>query len=302
MTVCVAALCDKGKGLVLASDKMIGSASIEAELDIEKTFQVHQKWRVMFAGNDITPVSDILRWTKARLPTSDVSLQQIVEETVRSYREKRLRNAEALFLSPLNLTFSQFVDDGERYRKIFGRDTYIRLLTNIHEHELEIELLVAGFDEQGNARMFSIDSDEGRGVPQHHDEIPGFHAIGSGGTAANHMMYYRQMSTRLPARLAALLAFEAKYFGEQASGVGTRTDLYVWRSGEDPKRLDEIFIEDVLVKKFIKRLQPPDITRKHLEDLNRVDGFGDLPKSPIPKKDKKADEYKDLITRIGEDE
>ncbi|SRR6266851_5116389 len=301
MTVCVAALCDKGKGLVLASDKMIGIDTIESELDIEKTFQVHPHWRVMFAGNDISPIPELLRRTKARLPEEEaVSLERIVNEVVASYREKRLSDAEARYLAPLSLTFSTFVNEGERYRGIFGRDNYVRLLTSIQEYELEISLLVAGFDEKGNARLFSIDSDEGRGTPQYHDEIPGFHAIGSGGTAANHMMYYRALSAKLPARLVALLAYEAKYFGEGGPGVGTRTDLYIWTSGKEPERLDEIFIEDVLVEKFMRKLEPQEIKRRHLESLNQAKGFGDVAKVTIPPKNKKEEKYKDLITIIGE--
>ncbi|MGD0840746.1 MAG: hypothetical protein ABSA32_06270 [Candidatus Acidiferrales bacterium] len=41
MTVCVAVLCDEGRAIVLASDKMVGKGYIEAEPDIAKLQMIH---------------------------------------------------------------------------------------------------------------------------------------------------------------------------------------------------------------------------------------------------------------------
>src|SRR2546425_11768440 len=60
MTVCVGAICENGKALVLAADKMIGMGFVEGEPDISKLRKLHKDWWVLFAGDDITPVFDII--------------------------------------------------------------------------------------------------------------------------------------------------------------------------------------------------------------------------------------------------
>src|SRR5215472_2218978 len=54
---CVAMLCDKSRALILAADKMLGIGYIETEPEITKILDLHKNWKVLFAGDDITPVS-----------------------------------------------------------------------------------------------------------------------------------------------------------------------------------------------------------------------------------------------------
>jgi hypothetical protein len=60
MTTCVAAITDDGEALLLIADKMIGVGWVESELEITKMRELHKDWWVLFAGDDITPVFDIV--------------------------------------------------------------------------------------------------------------------------------------------------------------------------------------------------------------------------------------------------
>jgi hypothetical protein len=46
MTVCVAAICDNGKTIILVSDRMIGPGFIESEPNLNKVIKLHGQWWV----------------------------------------------------------------------------------------------------------------------------------------------------------------------------------------------------------------------------------------------------------------
>jgi hypothetical protein len=73
----------------------------------------------------------------------------------------------------------------------------------MRDYEYDLELLIAGFDENNNARIFSLSSID-RGIPQRHDL--GFEAIGSGSTNARFIMTYRRFSSSLKVREAVVPA------------------------------------------------------------------------------------------------
>src|SRR6266849_8522219 len=60
MTLCVGALCDNRKTIVLVAERMFGVGFAEAELNIRKATSLHKDWMVMLAGNDVSPGSDII--------------------------------------------------------------------------------------------------------------------------------------------------------------------------------------------------------------------------------------------------
>jgi hypothetical protein len=105
MTVCVATICDNGKSIILVADKMIGIGFIESEPDINKLLQLHKDWWVLFAGNDISPVFDVIayarriikeRQTKAALPSDgSIPLQTVMD----AVREKNGWNKPLLYTS-----------------------------------------------------------------------------------------------------------------------------------------------------------------------------------------------------------
>jgi len=67
MTVCAAAICDDGKTLILVADRMVGIGYIEAELKVSKLRELCKNWWVLFAGDDITSVFDVIDRAKAKV-------------------------------------------------------------------------------------------------------------------------------------------------------------------------------------------------------------------------------------------
>jgi 20S proteasome alpha/beta subunit len=108
MTVCVAALCDKRKSLILVADKMVGIETIESELEIEKYFQLHRDWWVMFAGA-LPPAFDILERAKSRLRSKRPhDVQSVIDAMTESYHHKQNADAERLYLQPIGWTLQRF--------------------------------------------------------------------------------------------------------------------------------------------------------------------------------------------------
>ena len=103
------------------------------------------------------------------------------------------------------------------------------------------------------------------------------------------MLFYRDMSPKITAREALYYALEAKYFGEQASGVGTRTDMYIATSdGRFITLDDENTIEEKLIP-ICYALSPDRLRkrdRKVLNELSELQGFTEIDepqKKPNPK-------------------
>jgi 20S proteasome alpha/beta subunit len=202
MTCCVAALCDRRKSIVLVADKMVGSGFSQAELKIKKIRKLNPDWRVMIAGNDISPAFDIIDKASIELGTSEHTVGEVEDALARHFRERRADEATAL------------------------RDP---------DHILDIQLLTAGFDKNGVGHLLTVSNP---GIYKRHD-IPGFHAIGSGSFGAYYMLLWREIDIYMKSSLALYYAFEAKIFGESAPGVGFETDMYILRKGQPDKKVSK---------------------------------------------------------------
>jgi len=286
MTCCVAALCDSRKAIVLAADKMIGMGAIESEPNISKIFRLHKDWWVMVAGNDVSPAFDIIDRAKAKLARRNVVGVEVATRVVsEAYQQKRAEEAEAKYLAPLGWTLRKF--NSSSSTRVIPDTARANLSYMIQSHSLQVSLLVAGFESRGQAHIFNVDDDENRGNPRRHD-IPGYHSIGSGSFGAMYMMAYRDLCPTMPVREALYYVAEGKYFGELASGVGTRTDLYILRFREPRTRITEKAVDDKLMK-LCERLQPRELGKIEVEVLNSLHGqrMDAIPKLKLRREGKK---------------
>lgn len=281
MTTCVASLCDEGNAIVFVADKMIGMGYVESELEITKMRQIHRDWWMLFAGDDITPVFDIVDYAKEGLNQSEPMTIADAQEAVRvAFAKKRMQNAEALYLIPIGWDIVRFNNEGSERLPDFEQ-----IKTKIEEYTLNIELLVAGFDSRKGHIFTLYGYGETRGITRRED-IPGFSAIGSGSTAAAFMMYYRDQGPKTGVREAVYYSLEGKYFGEQASGVGGSTDLFVARPGKELLQLND---EDTIEKKLIPicyALSPNLMRKRDRATLNTIAELKDFPE--IKELEKKA--------------
>ena len=223
--------------------KKIGVGYVESELDITKMRPIHTDWWMLFAGDDISPVFDIVDYAKARIDQTEAASVGEVQAAVKAaFAQKRLENVETLYLSPIGWDIARFNDEGKERLPNFDE-----IQTKIDAYTLGIELLVAGFD-GGKGCVFTLYGyGENRGLPLRSD-IPGFDAIGSGSTVATYMMYYRDLSANTSVRGSLYDALEGKYAGEQAGGVSESTDLFIVRPGKELLPLKD---EDTIERKLI---------------------------------------------------
>jgi hypothetical protein len=147
MTTCVAVLCCEGKAIVLAADKMIGFGYVESEPDISKIRKIHKNWRVLIAGNGVAPAFTILDLARSRLAGVPAPKLDVVIEAMESaYQEKRIHDAEALFLAPIGWTREQFRRDG---LALIGDVAASQIRDSMQRFNYELDFLVAGFDDEG---------------------------------------------------------------------------------------------------------------------------------------------------------
>jgi 20S proteasome alpha/beta subunit len=226
MTVCVAALCERRRALVLVSDKMIGMGLVQTELKIEKVRRLCPDWWIMMAGDDVSLAFDVTDYAQSALtgrPRLDSGF--VIGEVEKAYRKRRDEDAEALYLSPIGWSLSLFQSEGGL--KLHPA-LHQELQGKLRGHRLPIELIVAGFDTKNVGHIFSIHHP---GVHKNWSDVPGFYAIGSGKYIAQQMMLYREpnISMKLPNIL--YFAFEAKIFSEESPGVGVDSDIYIAKAG-----------------------------------------------------------------------
>lgn len=229
MTVCIAALADHGKSLILAADRMIGIDTVESDMDVSKIVDLHKDWRVMFAGT-FPAVFEIVDEAKPLLPSGkSATVGQILNAIATSYQKVRLMHAEAGIVKNYGYDLEYLRNVGAEK---MGEATFREIISDVKSFGFDLDLLVAGFDGAGHGQIFKFDPS--RIDPIERADVPGFDAIGSGAEAAVHMLYQRGLTYRTKLREALYYVLEAKYFGERASGVGPDTDLHILRYGREP--------------------------------------------------------------------
>jgi 20S proteasome alpha/beta subunit len=282
MTCCVAALCADRQAIVLAADKMIGMVGMESEPDISKIFRLHKNWWVMLAGNGISPAFDIIDHAKRAFSRKKtVGIDEAIRNVSDAFRAKRIEEAEALHLAPIGWTLRKLNSSASR---VLPESIKLNLIYQLQSYSLPISLLIVGFDGRGRGQIFSVEDGDittAKGVPQRHD-LPGYYSIGSGSFGALYMMGYRDLSPAVPVRAALYYVAEGKYFGEFASGVGLRTDLYIIRPNEPYVRIVEKAVDKKLMK-LCDRLRPRRVDERAVEVLNSFKGknMGTIPRIKI---------------------
>ncbi|MGO9451028.1 MAG: hypothetical protein ACLQDV_08285 [Candidatus Binataceae bacterium] len=239
-----------------------------------KIFSLHKNWRVMIAGDAVEAAYAIIDKAKRALRGANPDADTVGKTVMRCFQEQRLEEAEARFLTPRGLTLKLLVREGKR---LLTESDLIRLETQVANFELEIELLIAGFDRTGTGFLLSVEGNTGRGMVRRHDT--GFYAIGSGSINALFILNYREASPQIPLREALYYATEAKFYGEFATGVGMRTDVHILRPRTKDIKLDEETIEEPLMK-ICEQLSPADMKKHHIQKLNALSLKG-APKLPL---------------------
>src|ERR1700737_2349978 len=113
MTVCIAAGCAK-ETIIAISDMMISTGMFASDNMALKFRDIHRRWNVMFAGNDISRITPLV--TNAaknmKLRGEKPSLQEVETVMKLCFRKELIQKQTDLILARYGLTMKEFLDTG----------------------------------------------------------------------------------------------------------------------------------------------------------------------------------------------
>lgn len=258
MTVCIAAICEQGKCIVVAADRMVTAGppmNLEFEHDRSKVSALTDCCVAMNAG-DALLAQEILRHIRGGLQT-EPDIDAIVQLLVAAYTQARQGRIEEQ-LRAMGMTLSTFLAEG---LKQLG-PLFPNLVQQITQMNAGVELLVAGFTSQGDGRLAFVHNP---GAVRWFDPL-GFHAIGSGGMHAAMTMISVSHSISVAPERAVLNVYTAKRNAEVAPGVGRNTDLLVLNNRKKPKAVNSAVLEE-LGRLYDTSRQPSAVSYDKLKEL-----------------------------------
>ena len=224
MTICVAAICNGGKTVVVAADRMVSAHFLTVEFDHPnaKIDNIGSRCVALSSG-DVLSITDILSESSGisgQLQNPSVIL--ITNEIKERFVQVRARLLHERFFQPRGLSFKNCYADGSIQR--LPPDMAILLDNQVQNFELGTSLLIAGVDNLGG-HIYCINDP---GTSQCFDRL-GYYAIGSGYRHAILSLVTVQHSTMVNLVTAVYNVYQAKRQAEIAPGVGTGTDMRIIR-------------------------------------------------------------------------
>jgi hypothetical protein len=245
MTVCVAVGCDcsrdeRNPKIIFVSDFLLSIGHTSAEVGL-KTHTLGKRWHVMFSGEDISHVNEVIDNARGTLKNQpQVSPSQASVALSEAYHLVRKRQIENRFLRTYDMTMKQFLAKG---KDTFPENHYLNIIYEIDRYNLGCQFLAAGFMSDGSPlpSFFTV-TNPGEYVSQ--DTI-GYCAIGSGATNSISYLARRNQSVFETYERSLYKAIAAKHLAEKAPGVGPETLVIVQELGKRDRWLDKEQIEAV---------------------------------------------------------
>jgi len=240
MTVCIAAICEKGKKAIVVSDRMITAADTEFEQEMPKIEKLTECCAAVSAGTALarTEIFDSVIDEISKITSPKIAE---VTECVKSHFVKlRIRRAEEESFKPLGITVEEFL----KRQKDFDDSIVMRLTRSLEQARLHLRIIIVGVDKAG-AHIYYI---RDPGTSEVFDSI-GYCAIGSGDRHAEGSLIDNDYTTSWPLKRALYFVYEAKRRAEKAPGVGQKfTDIVTVSEGRwnmlterELKQLNTIF-------------------------------------------------------------
>ncbi len=228
MTVCIAAICNSGKAIVVAADRMFTNQglSVEFETDEKKIEQLGSRCVALASGNS-AHATEVFQRVRIRLAGNSHPSGALVTEWVREeYSRVKNRKAFETIAAPmLGMDFERFQAGGMSLPNYLERQgpMYQQLLVMMNQqHNLGLEVLVTGLDESG-AYLAHVANP---GVLSPLQKL-GHFAIGTGGPHAMLRLSLEQHTRHRDLMDTLARVFSAKRGAEVAPGVGKATDIAV---------------------------------------------------------------------------
>ncbi len=271
MTVCIAAVCDSGKAIVVAADRMFTNPglSLEFETEEKKTEELGATCVALSSGNSVfaTEVLDQARRELSGNRTPEFA--KLFDVLKKAYISVRAEKAEAQVITPpLGADYIRNSAKGVSLPAYLERQgsMYQQLAMMQSQFSLNVEFIVAGID--GRGAHISQVSNPGFSAPL--DKL-GYAIIGSG---ALHALIRLSMVGQTSRRgLVETLSdvYNAKRVSEVAPGVGKATDLAIvddkWVHYCGERTMQEL---ELIYQSVTTRLQPDLVALRNACDAERA--------------------------------
>lgn len=237
MTVCIAAICEKGKSIVVAADRMFTSpppVNIEFESDESKIEHFLDGIVVLPSGNTAI-VTEILDAAKEKMSGKATTMSEVGELIRTGYETIRARKAEENVAIPM--VGSDFITARASGRTLpdyleLQGGIYQGIVAQSFQFNLGTELLLAGIDRNGS-RIAAITHP---GSIFWLDKL-GYGATGSGAIHAVSSLNLCGQSRSHDLFITLYAVYSAKRAAEVAPGVGGNfTDLAVLATTKEGKK------------------------------------------------------------------
>jgi hypothetical protein len=226
MTVCIAAICDSGKRIVVAADRMFTNPGLSVEFETEerKIEPIARRFVALPAGNSVF-ATEMLATLASRIGTREPQFKAVSENVRHIYSELRAQKAEEAIVMPaLGADFIASRTKGTTLPDYLQNQhqAYAQLMALQSQQNVNSDIILAGIDDHG-AQICQI-THPGIMIPW---QKLGYATIGSGGI---HAMLWLSLSGQVRQRgLYETMAdvYIAKKRAEVAPGVGKTTDVAV---------------------------------------------------------------------------
>jgi hypothetical protein len=228
MTVCIAAVCDGGKSVVVAADRMFTApapTSMEFETSEKKIESLGTGCVALSAGNSAY-ATEIIAGTLVSLAGAQQPLMSVVAERVKeAYVSVRMAKVREQIIVPhMGPDFLRVEAVGKTLPEYLAPQAalYGQLVMLTSQFNLGSDFIVTGVD-SGGARICVIGHP---GTLAWLDKL-GYASIGSGGIHANMRLALGAQTRSSPLVDTVYRVFDAKKASEVAPGVGPQTDMAV---------------------------------------------------------------------------
>jgi hypothetical protein len=217
MTVCIAALADVGKSLVLVCDSMLSTEQFSGDRTAGKLFPIGQSWWAMIAASSlghVAPIIEAATLLLSRLPDEENTLEAVSHCVTIAYRSQWARHAESVVLFPVGLTWKTFTEKPEWQP---------HLAEELKKVDLGFEVIIGGFDWNMDGHIFTV---RNPGVAFNYD-VTGWAAIGIGEYGVANTLLSHSFNSEMELARVLYHVCEAKFVSESASGVGHYTQVKI---------------------------------------------------------------------------
>lgn len=224
MTVCVAALAENGKKIVLGADNMLTigiGTSIKyqkEDKDHKKIIKLNNNTYALFAGA-LHVMAPLLVYAKENIKDNN-SPNKAAEKLREGLKQFALTKIEEEILEKVGFNWDIFKNKQQTLNSDIVKDLY----NKINNFNLDVEIIIAGFDTQSQHSYLGVLS--GNGFLVDHT-LDGFLTSGSGGDLAKFSLIFSNFAQSLSVEKVKELVEKALNDAKKSPGVGDLGDLTI---------------------------------------------------------------------------